>query len=178
MLTQPADSVVSTFHHRMPVSMDFEGAKHWIDTGCVPDTSIALQAHPMDHFGMKKRPTWNPVNPFTGLDIEWEQPPEDSRVMVSVDDSKTIITENNSPDIPFGTASIPIGVAPMPAATAMPDAPTSTLALALAVILRPEYWSNRRLLRLLRAHFMKPNGRENGSTFRHYRSLSTPRRAV
>ena len=50
---------------------------------------------------MNKRPTWNPVNPFTGLDIEWDQPPEDSRVMVSVDNSKTIITENNSPDIPF-----------------------------------------------------------------------------
>ena len=50
MLTQPADSVVSSFHHRMPVSMDFEGAKHWIDTGCVPDKPLALQAHPTDHF--------------------------------------------------------------------------------------------------------------------------------
>ena len=50
MLTQPADSTVSPFHHRMPVSMDFNGAQHWIDTGHVPDTSILLQANPMDHF--------------------------------------------------------------------------------------------------------------------------------
>ena len=36
--------------------------------------------------------------------------PEDNRVMVSVDDSKTIITENNSPDIPFRAASNLSGV--------------------------------------------------------------------
>ena len=124
MLTQPADSVVSHLSPPHACVHDFEGAKHWIDTGCVPDTTIALQAHPSGCF-VQAAP---PPTPSTihGLDIEWDEPLEDSRVMVSVDDSKTIITENNSPTI-LGTASIPIGVAPMPAAIAMPDAPTRHL---------------------------------------------------
>ena len=50
---------------------------------------------------MKARPTWNPVNPYDGVTLEWELPPEHSTVQVFEDDSKGVITENNSPDIPF-----------------------------------------------------------------------------
>lgn len=50
---------------------------------------------------MKSRPTFNPVNPFLGVDIEWDEPPQDSRVLVAIDSSQTIVTENTSPDIPF-----------------------------------------------------------------------------
>ena len=77
---------------------------------------------------MKKRPTWNPVNPFTGLDINGINHPKTAESWCQ-GNSKTIITENNSPIFPSDTVLIRTVGAPTPAAV-MPDAPTSTSVLA------------------------------------------------
>lgn len=50
---------------------------------------------------MRSRETWNPVNPFDNMEIDWDVPPENSRVQVFEDDSKGILSENKSPDLPF-----------------------------------------------------------------------------
>ena len=47
------------------------------------------------------RPLWNPTSPFQSTEVEWEGPPPDVRLQVIEDDSRTILTENRFPDIPF-----------------------------------------------------------------------------
>jgi DNA repair photolyase len=50
---------------------------------------------------MKKKSLWNPINPYDDVSVEWFEEPPTSKVMVFEDHSKTIVTKNNSPDLPF-----------------------------------------------------------------------------
>ena len=47
-----------------------------------------------------KRPVANPPSPWTGW-TEWEVPPPSARLEVFLDASKTILSRNDSPDLPF-----------------------------------------------------------------------------
>jgi DNA repair photolyase len=47
------------------------------------------------------RSTWNPQSPFHSTTVEWDGPPPDTRLQVLVDDTRTILSENRSPDVPF-----------------------------------------------------------------------------
>ena len=50
---------------------------------------------------MKARPNWNPVNPYDDLSLEWYVPPDEVKVQVFEDVSKSVITRNKSPDLPY-----------------------------------------------------------------------------
>ena len=47
------------------------------------------------------RSTWNPPSPFQSTTVEWEGPPPPARLEVIEDDSRGILSENSSPDVPF-----------------------------------------------------------------------------
>ena len=45
--------------------------------------------------------TWNPPNRYDGLDIDWEVPPPKARLSILEDDTRGILSHNQSPDIEF-----------------------------------------------------------------------------
>ena len=47
------------------------------------------------------RSTWNPASPFQSTSVEWEGPAPSARLEVREDHSRSILSENRSPDIPF-----------------------------------------------------------------------------
>lgn len=47
------------------------------------------------------RSLWNPRSPFQSTVVDWEGPPPDVRLEVQEDHSRSILSENRFPDIPF-----------------------------------------------------------------------------
>lgn len=50
---------------------------------------------------MKLRPISNPPNPYLSQHSEWLEPPPDARIEVYEDRSESILSRNDSPDLPF-----------------------------------------------------------------------------
>lgn len=48
-----------------------------------------------------RRESWNPRDRFTTTEIEWDEAPPPARLEVTEDHSRSILTRNNSVDIPF-----------------------------------------------------------------------------
>ncbi len=55
----------------------------------------------MSGIGAKMRRLENPPNPYASSHTEWLGPPPKVRVEVYVDESKSILSKNDSPDLPF-----------------------------------------------------------------------------
>ncbi|MCH8253243.1 MAG: radical SAM protein, partial [Planctomycetes bacterium] len=50
---------------------------------------------------MKHRPIDNPPNPYHSVHAEWLEPPPEARIEVFEDNSRSILSRNESPDLPF-----------------------------------------------------------------------------
>jgi len=50
---------------------------------------------------MKLRPLDNPPSPYESTHVEWLEPPPVARLQVFTDDSQSILSKNDSPDLPF-----------------------------------------------------------------------------
>lgn len=50
---------------------------------------------------MKLRPLDNPPNPYESAHVEWLEPPPVTRLQLFTDDSQSILSKNDSPDLPF-----------------------------------------------------------------------------
>lgn len=56
---------------------------------------------------MKLRPLDNPPNPYESTHAEWLEPPPVARLEVFTDDSQSILSKNDSPDLPFTWSANP-----------------------------------------------------------------------
>lgn len=50
---------------------------------------------------MRPRSAWNPPNPWAAAEVEWDEAPPPARITLLEDDTREILSRNDSPDIPF-----------------------------------------------------------------------------
>jgi DNA repair photolyase len=50
---------------------------------------------------MKKKPIWNPINPFDNIELAWDEKAPLSSIQVWEDETKGVLSKNKSSDIPF-----------------------------------------------------------------------------
>ncbi len=50
---------------------------------------------------MRLLPRWNPPNPWASTEVEWLEPPPEAPLQIFEEDARSILSKNDSPDVPF-----------------------------------------------------------------------------